>query len=208
MDKFVIRKPRAQESPQKRAPEEKVYKQATLESLKRVVVVEDVKRWKSALELPGQSEEVLMEALRELRKKIPSKEVLQSTQIGDAVSAMRGHTDPAVASLAREVLAAWEAFLTHHANKACIEVRSDPRTEGLRQKAREMLSQALELEEADPLAGCIKREAFHLCSRLVGGPYRRTVRALVFALKHRPQLRAQLRSGSLTVGALVRNHLK
>ncbi|XP_028938836.1 transcription elongation factor A N-terminal and central domain-containing protein 2 isoform X2 [Ornithorhynchus anatinus] len=183
MDKFVIRKPRGRESPQKRAPEEKVYRQATLESLKRVVVVEDVKRWKSMLELPGQSEEVLTEALRELRKKIPSKEVLQSTQIGDAVSAMRGHPAPAVASLAHEVLAAWEAFLAHHANKPCIE-------------------------EADPLAESVEREAFHLCSRLVRGPYRRTVRALVFALKHRPQLRAQLRSGSLTVGALVRDHRK
>lgn len=34
MDKFVIRTPRVQNSPQKKDPGEKIYKQATIESLK------------------------------------------------------------------------------------------------------------------------------------------------------------------------------
>ncbi|XP_066453632.1 transcription elongation factor A N-terminal and central domain-containing protein 2 isoform X2 [Eleutherodactylus coqui] len=227
----------------------------------RVVVLEDIKRWKCILELPNQTAENLLDALSQLKKKIPSEEVIRSTKIesglimsdglctyinpfptctvhvwcmvcvivwtrlesgyppaiakikdnfnrGEAVEHLQIHDDKEVSELAKEVHTQWRTFIQEKRCKPTIEVRSDAATEKLRCNARRLLSEALDKEAGDPLAECIEREVFHQSCRLLSVPYRRTVRALVFALKHKPEIRTQVKDGRLPVNQLVQSHKK
>ncbi|XP_063284172.1 transcription elongation factor A N-terminal and central domain-containing protein 2 [Pelobates fuscus] len=206
MDKFVIRKPKSLQ-PEVKVPS-KPKGQATLYSLKRVVVLEDIKRWKCILEFPNQTTENLMNTLKELKKKIPSEEVIRSTKIGEAVGSLQTHDDKDVSHLAQEVYNNWETFIKENRSKPNIEVRCDAATEKLRQNARRLLAEALNMEADHSLVECIEREVFHQTSRLINVHYRRTIRALVFALKHKAETRCQVKEGTIKIHELVQSHKK
>ncbi|XP_016379035.1 transcription elongation factor A N-terminal and central domain-containing protein 2 [Sinocyclocheilus rhinocerous] len=99
------------------------------------------------------------------------------------VNNLRKHSeDPEIKSLAGEVYKHWRTFIEEHI--------------------------FLMFQVEHGLVENIEREVFHQSSRLVSGAYRRTVRALVFALKNRPDLRAQVKDGKLPVNKFVSIHKK
>ncbi|XP_076307562.1 transcription elongation factor A N-terminal and central domain-containing protein 2-like [Tachypleus tridentatus] len=102
MDKYVIRNPEnlGISSGSKSSPGTK---QATLESLKGVVIIEDIIRHKIILELRDQTTNDLLKSLMELDKKQPSKEILISTGIGRTVHKLCKHKEIEVASLAQKI---------------------------------------------------------------------------------------------------------
>nr|XP_002730579.1 PREDICTED: transcription elongation factor A N-terminal and central domain-containing protein 2-like [Saccoglossus kowalevskii] len=208
MDKFLIKIPRETSLPVLASPkpQKKELKQAKIESLQRVVVVEDILRMKAVLELENQTEENLLKALQELRQKTPSREILSSTKIGHTLNTIRKHSSKEVAALAKDIRNDWKKFIKDRSDKGIIEVRSDAKTEKQRSAGKRLLAGVLEVAEDSKLVENIEREVYHRNKRILNNNYRRTMRTLIFAVKHKNDIRTKVQNGHLSIQEFIDMH--
>ncbi|XP_023220438.1 transcription elongation factor A N-terminal and central domain-containing protein 2-like [Centruroides sculpturatus] len=202
MDKYLIKS--RSETSQSYHSNEKKTKQATLESLKGVVVIEDILRHKAILEWKNQEVENMLRSLEELSKKTPSKEILISTKIGHLVHKLCKHTNSEVSEKAKHLYEDWKTHILSKMNKPSIEVRSDIQTEKFREVAKRLLAESLNKKESSKLVNLLEKQIFHLCKRLINKNYRRTVRKVVFTIKNSPTVSEKLKLGKLSVEELLR----
>ncbi|XP_045115058.1 transcription elongation factor A N-terminal and central domain-containing protein 2-like [Portunus trituberculatus] len=145
LDSFVVRSPRVSPatSPSKKEPG---MRQATLESLKGVVVVEEMKRARVVLERTDVSAELKVDTLQHLLRKTPAKEVLVRTKLGKTVHKLCRAEEAEVAAAAQQVYTAWKNHILSKVNRPYIEVKCDLKTQKLRSSAKQMLLEALQRE--------------------------------------------------------------
>ena len=108
-----------------------------------MVVVEEIKHAKAVLSVSGQRVEVILEYLRKLQKRIPSREILLETKIGHVVNKLRKHDHSDVKKLARSILKSWKQYYREVKQRQPIEVRCDKNVENFRYKARMLISKAI-----------------------------------------------------------------
>ena len=112
-----------------------------------MVVVEEIQRLKLELENEVSTPDTILSALKVLGKKNLSKEVLMSTKVGHTVNRLRwqGSTEE-IRQQAKVVFRRWRQFATDlEKEKPLIEVRCDKKTEALRGKGRQLISDALQM---------------------------------------------------------------
>ncbi|KAL4217166.1 Transcription elongation factor A N-terminal and central domain-containing protein 2 [Mactra antiquata] len=208
MDHFLIRNPQPSPSKSPTKSGKPRMKQATIESLKGVVVIEDILHHKSRLLLPTSSKEEKLDSLRELGKKVPPRHVLTDTKIGKVIKKLTKDEDSDIKKAANLVYTKWKSHFIQFVNNEMIEVKYDLKSEKLRKSGRSLLAGALDVEESDLLPGTIEKETFHSHKRLLSGGYRRTIRHLVFSLKSSEDLKNKVKSGEITVTDFVKEYKK
>ncbi|KAK3855662.1 hypothetical protein Pcinc_037953 [Petrolisthes cinctipes] len=158
MDKFVVRLPRnSPNSPTKKG--NGTLKQATLESLKGVVVVEELERARVVLERSDVGSELKVDTLENLLRKNPAKEVLIRTRLGKTIHWLCKCEDRDVAAVAKKVYEAWRSHILSKTNRPSIEVKCDIKTQGFRDTARRMILDALRIGgEGKPEEGTVERK--------------------------------------------------
>merc|ERR1719341_3161792 len=264
MDKFVIRTPREAYNPKPKY-NRKFYKQAKIESLQGVVVIEDLERAEVLLKRNDVSPGKKVKTLKTLLQKRPPKETLIKTNIGKTVHKLCKHENEAIASTANEVYKSWKEHILSKVNRPKLEVACDLKTQNFKLSARRMIRDAMKRETdssgensfgeeryktkengkrkreldvdinihkksckekkndsskkihksskinedtLDALAEYIERELFQETKRLINNSYKRTVRKLVFSLKHQDELRNSVVNSTKSVDRLIKDFLQ
>jgi len=207
IDQFIVRTP-ANSCAKASSGSVPRQRQARIEDLRGVVVVEQIERLKALLECETQTKDEMIANLNKVRKKIPSREVLQKTRIGITLNNLRKHKDPEIAKLAQEIRSEWKLYFKEKLERPMIEVKSDEKTEKTRRNAKQMLAQSLKLDDDHNIVNALEKEVFHRKNRLLNGPYQRTIRSLTFALRNKEDVREQVASGEMGIGDFITNFEK
>ncbi|XP_064089588.1 transcription elongation factor A N-terminal and central domain-containing protein 2-like [Macrobrachium nipponense] len=234
MDKFVIRTPRNSPNASPVKKKESRMKQATIESLTGVVIIEVLERAKVVLERSDVTEELKLDTLESLKRKNPAKEILVKTGIGKTVHKLCKDKNEKIAAMAKEVYLKWKENVLSKVNRPLIEVQCDQKTQNFRRIARQMILGSLRTKHSmgdeekskekkkkskgesstskkdcdDTLAEFIEREVYQTTNRKCNNSYRRTIRKLVFTLRHNHELRSSVLDSSVTVTDFVKDHLQ
>ncbi|XP_002160057.3 transcription elongation factor A N-terminal and central domain-containing protein 2 [Hydra vulgaris] len=191
MDKYVIKIPRDPSEGQtpvikKVTPK---FRQTTIESLKRVVVVEEMIHVKNILSMPEQTIDQLVSCLTNLENRIPSKEVLLETKLGHVINKLRKHEAEEVQQLAQKVLQKWKQFYKNINARQPIEVKSDKKTFLFRAKAKSLIASGLKTELNNSLVDVIEGTVYLTTGRSLQSDYRKAIRTLHFHLKNNKEIR-------------------
>ena len=167
-------------------------KQASLFSLRGVVVVEELQRQKKQLQDKNLSIDKKEEILLQLAAKKPSTKLIIETGIGRTVRRLSKESEAA-----KKVYDLWRGEVEKRESlkeRGPIDVTCDADTNAWRSKAKRLIRDA---GVTDPqVLTELEKHLFDATGHLINTAYRRTVRRMVFACKHQPDLREKLAASS------------
>ena len=165
-------------------------KQASLFSLKGVVVIEELRKQKKLLEDKNLSHSEREDILSSLANKKPSTKLIIETGIGRTVRRLSKESETA-----KKVYNLWRSEIERRESlkeRGPIDVQCDAGTNAWRDKARHMIGDA-GVTDANVLQE-LEKKLFDATGHIINTTYRRAVRRMVFACKHNPGLRKKLAS--------------
>ena len=167
-------------------------KQASLFSLRGVVVVEELQRQKKQLQDKNLSLDKKEEILLQLAAKKPSTKLIIETGIGRTVRRLSKESEAA-----KKVYDLWRGEVEKRESlkeRGPIDVTCDADTNAWRSRAKRLIRDA---GVTDPqVLTELEKHLFDATGHLINTAYRRTVRRMVFACKHQSDLREKLAASS------------